>query len=272
MRRARLTTACTALTLSAALAAAPPAPKPGYAVGHVLTAAGKPITAPGAKIILAIDGVGTQTAQRLEYRVAVRPDGSYEQKLAEGTYHYFSAQVQVPFGGKSFLLPLDPVGDDKADRDSTQGIVQDYVWKVSGAKPGKGDETKPGDWYGAAVSLTYDAYRTDLHKSVPPPPAGSKCVFTLTPKGKLIDGSDGKPLTYTRPYSSLLSTLENGYLADVPVGAYTISGVEVGPDGAKKPLLFRQGNSAYAESLEFQFEPATSWAGTRSLGFTRSAN
>jgi hypothetical protein len=283
-RRGHRMTFCTAAlavalgsprSAGAADAPAPSKPKPGYAVGHVLKEDGKPITVPGAKITVAFHGISSKSGERVEYAPKVKPDGSYEQKLVDGTYHVFAAQLQVPFQGKTFLLALEPLGDDKSDQDSEKGIAQDYVWKVKGLRPGKeADEGNFTNWYGASVGMKLDTYRNDVKKSVPRPPQGTKYVFTLTPQGKLIDGSDGQVLTFTRGIDRVLGGLEkNGSLNDVPIGVYIVKGEEVAPDGAKKPLLIMQQYPKYGDSAEARFEPGSSTgAWPRNVNFTRPGN
>jgi hypothetical protein len=181
----------------------------------------------------------------------------------------------VPFQGKTYLLALEPVGDDKSDQDSEKGIAQDYVWKVQGLRPGaEANEGAFTNWYGASVAMKLDTYRNDLKKSVPAPPKGTKYVFTLTPQGKLIDGSDGKVLTFTRGLDPVLGGLEkNGNLNDVPIGVYAVKGEEVAPNGTKKPVLILQQYAKYGDSTEVRFEPgAGTGAWPRNVSFTRPEN
>lgn len=232
-------------------------PTPGYAVGRVLAADGRPISAPGARVVLAIHGTSDQSGQRVEYNVPVRADGSYQQRLAEGSYHVFAARVHVPFGGKTYMCNLEPDTDDQVDRPSSEGIVINYVWKARGAKPGRGDETSVADWYGSSVGMTFSFYRNDLRRSVPAAPKGTRCVFTLTPVGRIIDGSAGEVRTYQRAYDRLLPGLDNPNLTDLPIGIYTIRGEEIQPDGTRVPLLVAKAgaNATYGETAEVRFEP-----------------
>src|SRR5206468_4034601 len=92
------------------------AAKAGFARGIVLASDGKPINAPGAKVTLAIHGISNLSGERVEYTPPVRPDGTYEQKLTDGSFRFFAAQIQVPFGDKTFRIPLAPIGDDKSNR------------------------------------------------------------------------------------------------------------------------------------------------------------
>src|SRR4051794_19712499 len=58
----------------------------GYVTGRVTAENGKPISVKGAKVSIAIAGVGSKSGERLEYFPRVNPDGTYEQKLVDGAY------------------------------------------------------------------------------------------------------------------------------------------------------------------------------------------
>jgi hypothetical protein len=247
--------------------------KPGYASGHVLGQDGKPISVQGAKVTLAIYVVSSKSGEKISYSPKVNADGSYEQKLVDGAYSFSFAHLEVPFNGKHFMFDLYPVGeDDKSDRDSEKGIVQDYTWKLTGLRPGQdADESNFTRWYGGSVNMQFGSYRNDIKKSVAKPPTGTKCVFTLKPEGKLIDGSEGKTLTFTREFDPLLSGLKNGNLPDIPIGVYTVSGEEVLPDGTKKPLLMQQAYAKFGDSTKVEFAPGSSTgAWPVNVGFTRN--
>ncbi len=246
-------------------------PKAGYATGKILQQNGKPIDVPGAKITIDLNGVSSKGGEKVNYTPKVNADGSYEQKLADGAYRFNGAWMYVPFDGKQFRFDFEPVGDDKSDRDSDNGIVQDYVWKLTGVRPGhESDPANFTNWYGVSVNMQFQSYRNDIKKSVSKPPAGTKCVFTLTPVGKLIDGTDGKPLTFEREFDPQLSGLKNGNLENIPLGVYTVKGEEVRADGTKKPLLIQQAFAKFGESTEVHFSPAnSSTAWPVNVGFTR---
>jgi hypothetical protein len=233
---------------------------------------GKPITSPGAKLSVQIAGVSSKSGEKVYYNPAVKPDGSYEQKLVDGSYQFTGARIDIPFNNKQFSFALEPVGDDRSDREAAQGIVQDYVWKLRGLRPGYApDESNFTHWHGGSVNMSFQLYREDLKKAVNKAPGGTKCVFTLTPKGKLIDGSEGKVLTFTREFDTVLTGLKNSYLHDVPIGLYTVKGEEISPDGSKKPLAMEQQYGKYGETADVEFAPGSS-AGVwpPNIGFSRN--
>ena len=132
--------------------------------------------------------------------------------------------------------------------------MQNYVWKLQGAKQLRDGQAKPNadkytDWYGGTVQMLY------VYPGYPPKDF-YKCTFTLTPKGKRIDGSDGKKTTFTREYNDLLGELKGGgSLTDLALGNYTVKGVEEDKAGNKKPLLFEGADKKFMESVEIGFVP-----------------
>jgi hypothetical protein len=207
--------------------------KPGYAVGKLTEESGGPIVAKDAKLTVSLWGISGKGGEKVYYTPQVNADGTYEQKLAEGAYAYDGAKIEVPFEGKHFIFDLeavkndslDQVGADHLDRDSSKGIEQNYVWKVRGVRPGRDpDERLFTSWYGGSVTMQFTGYREDIRKAVAKGPVGSQCVFTLTPQGPLIDGHEGKELTFKREYDTTLPGLNNPNLPDIPVGSYSIKG------------------------------------------------
>jgi hypothetical protein len=226
-------------------AAGSSAPVTGTIHGKVTGEDGKPISAPGATVMVTIDGVGARSAERINYNAGVKPDGTYSQKLADGSYHS-EATLELTWNGKVYHIRLHPVQNNRVDQESTAGIQQDFVWKLTGPRP-NGNGT-----YGPNFHLLYEFYRDDLKKSVPPPPPGTKFVFTLTPKGPRIDGAPAQPITFERTPDKLDDQ------KDIPVAIYTVTGTEVAPDGSKKPLVVRNpGLTKYADSCETTFEPGS---------------
>lgn len=224
--------------------------RPGHLVGTILDARGSPIAAP-AKAVVSVAGIGLQSGQEVTYRPAVKPDGTYEARLTEGTYHPVQATVEVAFGGSTYHLELEPVQDNTADRDSAAGIVQDFVWKLTGphvryaANPDPKNHTH---WYGCSIGLRPSLYRNDLKRPTERAPAGTRYVFTLEPTGPLADGSQARAVTFERAVTTPGELEHDGRLHDIPLGTYTLTGVEVAADGARRPLVFE---TSYAT-----FEPA----------------
>jgi hypothetical protein len=232
----------------AAPTAAGPA-KPGYFTGRITMADGKPITTPGVTYRLSINGV-SGPGERVGFNPNVNPDGTFSQKLPDGIYHMPYGTLKVPFEGKTYTLKLEAVNPVN-DRESQPGIVQNFVWKLTGAKPvDNPDINNHTHWYGVSTDLSWQSYRNDI-KGVPPKlPAGTKLIVTLKPLTKLIDGSEGKTLTVERTFDPDALT-QNDDLNDLPPANYEVSGVAKLPDGSSKPMLM-MGKGDYPN-----FKPST---------------
>ena len=225
--------------------AANSAPVMGTIHGKVTGEDGKAISAAGATIMVSIDGVGAKSAERVNYNAGVKGDGTYSQKLADGSYHA-EATLELNWNGKVYHIRMHPVQNNRVDQESSAGITQDFVWKLTGARP-NGNGT-----YGPNLGMLYESYRNELHKSVPPAPKGTKYVFTLTPKGARIDGGEAKVITFERTLDKMEAQ------KDIPVAVYTVTGMEVLPDGTKRPLVVRNpGLTEYSESCEVTFAPGS---------------
>ena len=252
-------------------AAAAGGAKSGRAVGRLLEEGGRVISVPGAKLSVSLWGVSSKSGEQVSYNPPVGADGSYSQKLADGSYAFSGARIDVPFDGKHFVFDLEPVGDDHVNRESEPGIVQDYVWKLKGLRAGQDpDESNFTRWHGVSVAPVFAGYREDVKKPAAKPPAGAKCVFTLRPKGKIVDGTDGETLTFAREYDPLLGGLKIPNLPDVPLGVYVLTGVETAPDGTKTPLLMGLEYAKFGNSKEIHFAPGSSTgAWPCNVSFTR---
>lgn len=226
--------------------AAAKAAEPGYVTGRVTMADGSPLRGEIKDIAINIYGV-SEAAEKVSYGAAVKPDGTYRQKVAPGQYAFNPARITVLFNGQEFQFPLEPVGNLwNKNRDAEEAIVQDFVWKVTGPTPyGQSSGLNPGNathWYGMSVGLRADGYRNDLGKAPTPIPDTSKLTFQLKPLSKAIDGSDVKPITMERPFSN--SNYAPLDLNDLPPAEYELTGVATLPDGSTKPLLL-QGKGDY---------------------------
>jgi hypothetical protein len=213
----------------------PTTPKPGYARGRVVGQNGKPVEVPGVRISIKFYGVsheaGTKRIER-SYDISAA-DGQYEVKLEPGTYRPIEAIIEVPFSNRYYKFDLHPLQETFGHgTESSEGLVQDFVWKLTGLKPKQpNDPTREASWYGATLQLRYVGYREDLRTSVPGAPQGTKLVFTLKPLTPLADGTPGRTITFERTYSGPLG-LDNPVLTDIPLARYALSAEEhfPGPD------------------------------------------
>ncbi|MEZ0230335.1 MAG: hypothetical protein ACAI25_17060 [Planctomycetota bacterium] len=255
-----------------------PAPSPatqpekvgGHFRGRVLGHDGGPIRVKDAQVSVRVTGV-TGRGEQVSFTPPVAADGTFDLKLIEGIYHAPTAELRLPVNGKTFVFRLHPVPQDTTDTPSAEGIVRDFQWKLSGTRPGYDpDPTSGACWYGASLTLSFRQYRNDLGRNVAKPPEGTKVTFTLVPSGPLIDGSASKTLTFERTFHALLASLENPVLVDIPVGGYTLTGVETYPDGTRRAVQLEGDKAALVGSLEVAFEPnryGDAWRDT--IWFTR---
>jgi len=201
-----------------------------------------------------VSGVG----ERVGFSPTVNADGTFRQKLPDGIYHMPYGWLTVPFEGKNYELWLEPT-NPTGDRESAGGIVQDFVWKLTGPKPDvNADVNNHTHWYGISFTCRFSTYREDLKKAPTPLPEGTKLIFTLKPLSKLVDGSEAKTLTVERDWRPKDIT-PNDNLNDLPPANYEITGVAKLPDGSSKPILL-MGKGDYPKfnpSAKIILEPDT---------------
>lgn len=206
----------------------------GRATGKVTDTRGNPLA--GAEVTIENTMVYNSSAAGVSGN-----DGRYSIQLPEaGTFHA-SAYIKRSYNGKTYTLDMTP---DNNEPFGIEGAVRNFTWKMSGKKPQDND-----GYYGATIGINnapghviVDDYNIE---------------FTLTPQGKLIDGSDGQVL---KLHSGQPNTPTYGYLADIPLGRYTMTAVYVS-GGASTPLKLKKNFSQdnYTGSLQIDFEPEGTW-------------
>ncbi len=231
---------------SSSTAAAPPGGKtdaaanapaePGHFTGRITRADGSPITTAGVEYEVSISGV-TEVGENNTFKPPVGADGTFNLKLPQGLFKPPYGTITVPFEGKKYSLWLEPVDPAKGTRESTPGIAQNFVWRLTGARPGtpNPDANNATHWFGSTIRLIASTFRDDIGQNVKPLPDGSKVTWTLKPTSKLIDGSEGKQLTVERTWRADGSGFDN--LNDLPAANYEVSAVATLPDGSTKPVL-----------------------------------
>ncbi|WP_300598441.1 carboxypeptidase-like regulatory domain-containing protein [Niabella sp.] len=205
----------------------------GYATGKVVDTQGKPLSD------VAITIENTLTGTYVSYVGKTGADGTYKIKIGKvGTYHA-NAYLVKSYNGKSYRLPLHPDNDEVF---SNAGAVRNFQWKLSGAMPEDG-------YYGAHIELIGELGMDIDEQSI---------EYTLTPVGKLIDGSDGKVLTL---HTGQPNTPAYNKLTDIPIGRYTLAAVYV-KNGQRQPLRLKYtlGSSGYQSGLTIDF-PETWYEG-----------
>lgn len=207
----------------------------GYATGKVVDTKGKPLANVEVTIENVLPGasnsfIGKTDANGL-YKIKVSPVGQY----------HASAYHTVNFNGITYELPMHPDNDEVF---SNEGAVRNFEWKLSG-------KMYSGGHYGSNITLNEDIY-LELEDNY-------NIEYTLTPVGKLIDGSDGATLTL---HSGLPNTENYQKLLDIPIGRYTISAAYV-KSGTRRPMKLKftdDFSGAYQSSLTINF-PAYFYSG-----------
>jgi hypothetical protein len=229
--------------------------EPGHFTGRVTHADGSPIEVPDAEYEITISGV-TAVGEENTFKPKVSPDGTFKLRLPQGLFKPAYGTITVPFEGKKFRLWLDPVDPVEGRRESTEGIVQNFVWCQTGPKASARtpDINKPLDWFGSGIPLLAASFRNDIGQTVKPLPEGSKVVWSLKPTSKLIDGSEGKTLTVERTWRA--DGRELGALTDLPAANYEVSAVATLPDGSTKPLLMSDmADGRYKPAIQVFLKP-----------------
>ncbi|QOV87570.1 hypothetical protein [Humisphaera borealis] len=246
---------------------------PGFAAGRIFRTDGKLIDDPSLRVEvlqtgLLDDSVNTKVSQPID----ARPDGVYVGRLQPGTYQQPSARIEFSYNKNQYRLPLTPRPPEAKRQDASEGVSQDFVWKLDGQRPGdRGDKLRPETWIGGSIYPEYRSFRPDLKRVVQAPPPGTKVIFTLIPKTPLPDGTQAKTRTAIRNYNATNTSLNDGIIVDLPLAFWEVRGEEVFPDGSRSPLLFLLTEGAWADSVTgtFQADLARSALKPVTVTFTR---
>jgi hypothetical protein len=191
-------------------AAAPPGAKPGHLTGKLADTHGKPLSG----VTISVFGF-SPNGEMIKRDVHIKgPATEYDIPLPEGKYDTPTARIGVEYNDRWYDLPLaaaDGTREWPQQGEARVGMVRDFVWKISGRSPSGESEDPTGYWGG---TLQFDK-GADLGDT-------ATLEITLQPDGPLIDGSEGKPLTFTRKLP--WKRREDHYLLDVPIGKYTATG------------------------------------------------
>lgn len=125
-------------------------------------------------------------------------DGRYNLQIPKEWSWRAYARLEKTYNGRTFKLDLHPDNPDSFA--GLQGAVRNFELRTAGPKPAP----LVGSYGGQVYVYRNPNQSFDEHD----------VEITLTPVGKLIDGSHGQAIT-TRPSES--------QIADVPIGRYTIS-------------------------------------------------
>jgi hypothetical protein len=210
----------------------PPASK-GIVSGRVTDALGRPIA--GASVVI-------NNAVWFNRNIVLTSgaDGTYRYEMPPTDSWYVRGTTDVSYNGRTYRMELKP--DYAGSFSGVDGRVVNLQWTMTGAVP---TDFGHSGFYGGSVEIDAGWDLSDL--------AGVS--LTLTPVGKLIDGSTGT--TITRAITGDASSFA---LRDVPIGRYKVSATRNGV-----PLVIRMRHSSqYVADVTADFEPA--YAGATSYG------
>jgi hypothetical protein len=191
--------------------------KPGMVRGFVLDPNGKPL--PGAYI-----GVrSTFFAGRYTGASAVSDEkGYYEIKVPQGTAHFYAAGTIIDYGKGRAAIPLHPADGKLATFTVADGEVEHFVRWTYGVADREALKENPrlsSNFYGGALYIGHFTSAVDDDNA---PPSnlrtGTEIEITLTPQGKLLDGSDGKTFAIRKAVSGSGFSINN-----IPIGQYRLT-------------------------------------------------
>ncbi|GBF06763.1 hypothetical protein DAERI_100126 [Deinococcus aerius] len=212
--------------------AAPGKPAPGSVQGQVLDTRGQPLE--GVKVwikpVVTTGVAETLTDERGRYEVTGLPPVGYR------AY----AWLQVPFKGQQFCYRLaHPRVSDYNAFNPRDGLIRNFVWKLSGRIPGNEDYSDLG-YFGGSLPLMQGSSQGRF------PAQQDEIEVQLVPVGQLIDGSAGKALTRTVP--------ARGMVLDVPIGTYRVRATFIGANGRREPLRVSGFDGDYANEATVNFK------------------
>lgn len=191
--------------------------KPGVLRGHVKDSSGRPLQ--GAVIGVrstAIGGVYSGASGESDEK------GYYEVKVPQGAAHFYAAGYTVDYADGRAALSLHPA-DGKLDSfASANGSVENFVLLTYGIADRDRLSENPGlrsNFYGGSINVGHFTSEPEDAKFFPTNlPTGTEVEITLTPEGRLLDGSVGKTFVVRKAVFGSSFNINN-----IPVGQYRIT-------------------------------------------------
>lgn len=228
--------------------------KPNTVSGNLYDNRGRPFHFPGVKAWVHIWGFSAE-GKRVFFDAQVDANGHYEKIIPHGLY-VVNASALFPVGDHPVRVALDALDERPTEEttDSTPGIVTDFGLKLVGPVHGGKPDSFAG-YHGGGVYVTDGAnWKEAIFGAMERKyPAGAFVEVTLTPRSRLIEGSQGKPLTLKCD----LKRMQTGHThANIPLAVYTVTAVLITPDRVRHPLkVALLPEMAYADSQVIDFVP-----------------
>jgi hypothetical protein len=248
---------------------APLKPTPKMAKGRVMNRNGKPL----AGVEVTVSGT-TLAGERSSFYPKTNAQGVFSTPVPDGIYTT-RAEVKTIYNGQNYIFALHPLdGDHDLPQDSRKGVVEDYVWRLSGLRTAIAeDKAKPWNYYGAEVqggisdmgsySVINDTVAARERAEFPD---GFRIDLTFTPAGPMPDGEPGRAFSFSKTYKPAEGFSPYGNcsfdIVDVPVGRYTVRARLTKADGSARDLMLtaRRYRPLQTPALEqtLDFEPDVS--------------
>jgi hypothetical protein len=171
-------------------------------------------------------------------------DGYYEIRLPEGSYGLVSG-VTLPLleGDQTFRFWAETPGNTKLDfmevKKGNPGVIKNFVWNL---RAGHAASFVASPSYGAVLTI---ADGQELVKNQPvrslnaENSALARVLVTLTPRSRLIDGTEGRVLNRSIPLGE--TSGRGATLRDIPLAVYEIAAKLLLPDGTERDLRVATG-------------------------------
>ena len=192
--------------------------KAGFLRGYVKDASGKPLQ--GAYIGVRATAVGglysgahTETDEK----------GFYEIRIPWGVADLYAAGYTIDYGEGRAGMSLHPLDSDTKSFASAEGAVKNFVLLPYGITSRDNVSENPqnsGTYYGGSIYIGYFASEAgDNNALLSNIPMDSVIEITLTPDGKLFDGSEGKRFVIRKVVG-----YQSGFkINNIPIGQYKIT-------------------------------------------------
>lgn len=117
--------------------------KPGYVRGTVSDTRGELLDNVSVRIF-----GNSSKGDKFEFSTPAK-NGTYELRVPDGVYEA-TAKVTVPYNGKTYTFDLAEIGEG-GYKHSEEGIVKNFVWKLSGERA----KTDGGGVWGQNIGVRY---------------------------------------------------------------------------------------------------------------------
>jgi hypothetical protein len=201
------------------------AKKPGTVRGYVKDSGGRPIA--GAEIaVYSSAGGGFRTT----HKGRSNANGLYEVPLPIGIAEIADAQCNVTYNGVNYKLPLLDATGDKTAFDPKTGRIENFVLRTEGE-------------FGGTIRVHDNVNKGTLE-------------ITLTPVGRLLDGSEGRTFVYRYDASDVRGET---YLNGMPLGRYKLT-ARLLDNGEALPMQVSrtfgtEAERALTDRLQVDFQP-----------------